>query len=366
MKYFDNAATSFYKPDGIVSAIADYLKAPGNPDRGVNEASVRAGMIVFDVRSKVASFFGLKDFSKCVFTSGITESLNTVICGLIGSEDHVITTYLEHNSALRPLYRTGCSFSITDGSPDEIRKAIGKNTKAVVVNHASNVTGEILDLPAIGMLCRENGILLIVDSAQSAGVVPIDVVKDNIDILCWTAHKGLLGIQGLGGIVVNCDADIRPLKVGGSGVRSFDKEHPSAYPTRLEAGTLNIPGIAALGASLDYVKDRIGDIRSHEMELRSEFMKYLRSRKDVVVYCNDSRPSCGLVSFNITGKDAASVSDCLSAEFGICVRSGAMCAPLAMGHYGISSCVRISFGLNNSADDVGFLIDALEGCGSFA
>ena len=360
MKYFDNAATSFYKPEGVVAAITDYLKAPGNPDRGVNEASVRAGMIVFDVRTKIAGFFGLKDFRKCVFTSGITESLNTVIGGLIDSSDHVVTTYLEHNSALRPLYRTGCALSITDGSLMEIKKAIRKNTKAIVVNHASNVTGEILELSEIGKLCRENGILLIVDSAQSAGIVPIDMTNDNIDILLWTAHRGLRGIQGLGGIIVNCDSDIRPLKVGGSGVKSFDKVHPSEYPTKLEAGTLNIPGIAAIGASLDYVKSRISHIRSHEMGLLSRLLDYLRNRNDVTVYRNDSRQSCGLVSFNIAGKDAASVSDYMSVKFGICVRSGAMCAPLVMEHYGIPSCVRVSFGLNNTQEDTDVLIEALE------
>lgn len=360
MIYLDNAATSFYKPQEVKDAIAKYLTSPGNPGRGVNKASVDAGEIVYEARCKVAKFFGTDDYTKCVWTSGATEGLNTLIRGLLTKKDHVITTYLEHNSTLRPLYRCGCELSILDKIDlQNIKKMHKKNTKALFLNHASNVTGEIQEIDQIGKYCHENGILFIVDSAQSAGVVDIDVKKSNIDFLVFAGHKGLLGIQGIGGIIINSPAHIEPLKVGGNGVNSFDKNHPTFYPDCLEAGTLNTPGIVSLNASVDFLqKYGINKIYEHETLLRNEFMAYLESRSDVEIYHSPTLKSCGIVSFNIKGKDAAIVCDILN-QNNIAVRSGAMCAPLALSHYSATSCLRISFGLGNTKSDVEALIKVL-------
>lgn len=361
MIYLDNSATSYFKPEKTIEVITKYLKSPGNPGRGVNKASVGSASLVFDTRMKIANFFNVPDFSKVVFTSGITESLNTVISGIIKKDDYIITTYLEHNSTLRPLYKTSCELSITDGSVEEIEKSIKENTKAVVVNHVSNVTGEVQDIEKIGELCKEKNILFIVDAAQSAGVLPIDIVKNNISILCFTGHKGLMGMQGIGGMVLNTNMYIEPLKCGGTGIHSFAKEQPKEYPAHLEAGTLNVPGIISLNASIDYINEYgIDNIFKHEMELKQKLIEYLKSRKDISIYENLDRKSVGVVSFNIKDKDAAYIGDYLSEEYDICVRTGAHCAPLVMKHYDIDSSVRVSFGLNNKLSDVDVLIDALE------
>ncbi|MBQ0065498.1 MAG: aminotransferase class V-fold PLP-dependent enzyme, partial [Firmicutes bacterium] len=251
MIYVDNAATSYYKPECVKKGIMDYLSHPGNPGRGSHFSSLDASRIVFNTRLLIQEYFDAPSFEKVIFTSGITESLNIVLQGLIHKEDHVITSYLEHNSVLRPLYKSGCELSITDGTAESIEKEIKDNTKAVVINHASNVTGEVQDIRSIGKLCRENHILFIVDSAQSAGVLPISMKEDYIDVLCFTGHKGLLGIQGIGGFCFG-DVDIPSFKVGGSGIHSFSKEHPQEYPTRLEAGTLNVPGIVSLQESIAF------------------------------------------------------------------------------------------------------------------
>ena len=333
MIYVDNAAPSFYKPQAMIEAVSDYLRHPGNPDRGTNQMAMDASRMVLDTRLKLAEFFDC-DFRHVIFTSGITESLNTVIQGLIRETDHVITTYMEHNSVLRPLYRIGCELSVCDGSLSEVTKAVKNNTKAVIMNHVSNVTGEINPIREIGEFCQKNGLIFIVDTAQSAGVLPISMKEDNISILCFTGHKGLLGMQGVGGICINGDFPIRPLKVGGSGFRSFDREHPSQYPSALEAGTLNVPGIISLNKSLDDIRQRgMDSILKHEQELAEEFRSRISTSDRVIVYRNPEKEHVGIVSINLKELDAGYVSDRLSYEYQIATRAGAHCAPLVHEHY---------------------------------
>ena len=360
MIYVDNAATSFFKAPGIAEVLEEYLKNPGNPGRGTHPAAMDAARMVLDTRIKLADFFGCS-FSRVIFTGGITESLNTVIRGLLCEKDHILTTFWEHNSVLRPLYRLGCELSVCDASVEEFRSRVRPNTKAVILNHVSNVTGEIHPLRDIGAFCRERGLLFIVDAAQSAGLLPISMEEDGIDILCFAGHKGLLGLPGIGGICLKEDIPVAPLKVGGSGVRSFDREHPSQYPSALEAGTLNVPGILSLNCALDYLKERgMESILAHERELAEEFCSRLVSCESVTIYRRPEKDYVGIAALNIRGKDAGWVSDQLSGRYGIETRAGAHCAPLVHRHYGTESMVRFSFGLNNTGADAAACARAVE------
>ena len=237
--YADYAATHITKPECVKDAVMNAL-ALGNSGRGVNESSLDAARKIYEVRTKVDQFFDGYGAEQVVFTSGITESLNTVIKGSLNHGDHVITTFMEHNSVLRPLYemeRQGVCLTITSPDVGDIKQAITKDTKMIVMTHASNVTGEMFDIQSVGKLCREKGILFVVDTAQSAGVTPISMKEDNIDILCFTGHKGLMGPQGIGGICIRKGVEIRPLKTGGTGILSFSKTQPGVLPQALEAGT---------------------------------------------------------------------------------------------------------------------------------
>lgn len=360
MIYADNAATGFYKPKALGRLLEAYLSSPGNPGRGSNRAAMDAARLVLDTRMKLAAFFDC-DFMHVAFTSGVTESLNTAIFGLLDAQDHVVTTYLEHNSVLRPLYRLGCDMTVCDPSPEEIAANMTDKTRAVIVSHASNVTGEIQDIRAIGEICREKDALLIVDAAQSAGILPISLKKDLIDVLCFTGHKGMLGLQGIGGICVREGVEIRPLKVGGSGFRSFDRAHPAQYPERLEAGTLNVPGILSLNAALDEL-GALGteNILAHERALAEQLCEGVAKIPGVRIYREAGKTYTGVVSLNIEGMDAGTAADRLSREYGIETRAGAHCAPLVHTHYGTQSMVRFSFGLNNTPQDVAACVSAIE------
>jgi selenocysteine lyase/cysteine desulfurase len=364
MIYADYAATNGAVPLGVRQAVAEYLAHPGNPGRGAHPAALDAARAVLDARIRLAEFFGCADPARVVFTSGITESLNTVLEGLLRPGDHVVTTRYEHNSVLRPLYRLeaerGVQVTFTDGSPAAIAAALRPQTRAVVMTHASNVTGTILDVRAVGRLCRAQGVLLVVDSAQSAGALPLSLREDGIDLLCFTGHKGLLGLQGVGGIVFADafsweDAAFRPLKVGGSGIRSFDRAHPAALPEALEAGTLNVPGIISLAAAQDELARRgLANILRHEQALADAFEQALEGCAGVRCYHPEGATGTarvGIVSLDLDGMDAAVAADRLAQNYGIAVRAGAHCAPLIHRHYGTDSMVRFSFGWENTRED---------------
>ena len=259
MIYMDNAATTMQKPQQVIDAVAAAMCSMGNAGRGAHAASLGAARTIYDAREKLACFFHAENPKQIAFTMNSTESLNIALKGVLNPGDHVITTMLEHNSVLRPLYELqekGTELTILKSNPqgtleyEDFEKAIKENTKAIVCTHGSNLTGNLVDVKRVGEIAKKHGVLFIVDASQTAGVFPIDVQEMGIDILCFTGHKGLLGPQGTGGIYVREGLTVRPLLCGGSGVQTYNKKHPSEMPTALEAGTLNGHGIAGLDAAV--------------------------------------------------------------------------------------------------------------------
>jgi cysteine desulfurase family protein len=375
MIYMDNAATTINKPTGVGEAMIEALHTAGNPGRGAHKCTLDASRIVYDTRVKLANFFNIKNPSRIAFTCNATEGLNIAINGILEHGDHVISTVCEHNSVLRPLYLMekhgiGIDFVSADKTGilnyEDFQRLIKSNTKAIVINHASNLTGNITDLERISRFTMEKNILLVVDAAQTAGIVPIDVEKLGIDILVFTGHKGLLGPQGTGGIYVREGIDIRPLKVGGSGTHSYLKEHPNEMPTALEAGTLNTHGIAGLGAALSYIgSEGIDNIRNKEMALVKQFLEGISDliKSGIIkVYGNpDLDKRIGIVSLNIGEYDSAQVGDWLWEDYDICVRCGAHCAPKMHETLGTvnQGAVRFSFSHFNTSEEVEKAVYAL-------
>jgi cysteine desulfurase family protein len=375
MIYLDNAATTLVKPKEVELAIINALHTAGNAGRGAHKGTLDASRIVYDTREKLAKFFNVKNPSQIAFTSNATESLNIAIQGIFKAGDHVITTVCEHNSVLRPLYlmeKRGVELDFITADKngildyESLESLIKPNTKAVVITHASNLTGNITDLEKISKITRKHHLLLIVDAAQTAGIIPIDVEKLGIDILCFTGHKGLLGPQGTGGIYVREDIKISPLKVGGSGIKSYQKEHPYEMPTSLEAGTLNTHGIAGLGAAIDYIEnEKIENIRKKEMSLVKQFLdgiSDLTYKGLIKTYGNpDLNKRVAIVSLNLGNLDSSQVSDWLYEDYEICTRPGAHCAPLMHKTLGTvdQGAVRFSFSHFNTSDEVDMAIQAL-------
>lgn len=360
MIYLDNAATTLQKPPVVGEAMLEALQTAGNPGRGAHEPTLHAARLVYDARAALAELFGAESPACIAFTSNATQALNTAIGGLIGPADHVITTVCEHNSVLRPLYRlrergTQLSFVGVDDRAvlryEQFEELLRPNTKAVVVTGASNVTGNATDLAFVAHVAKKHGLLLIVDAAQTAGACPIPVRKLGIDVLCFTGHKGLLGPQGTGGLYVRPGLRAAPLVVGGSGVHSFDERHPAEMPTALEAGTLNVPGIAGLGAGVRWILEQgVETLQAKETALARLFYEAVREIPGVVVYGSFAEPRAPIVSLNLAGEDSARVADALWEEFGICVRAGAHCAPLMHKALGTveQGMVRFSFSHQNT------------------
>ncbi len=368
MIYLDNAATTLHKPECVIAAVTAALGSMGNASRGAHEGSLAASRVVLEAREKVARLLGCGRADHVAFTCNATEALNIAIAGTINAGDHVITTDLEHNSVLRPLYRleaergVSLGFVRADeyGRPvyDDFERLLGPNTRAVVCTHASNVTGDVVDLRRVSAFAHEHGLLLIVDASQSVGCVPLDMTALGIDVLCFTGHKGLYGPQGTGGICVREGVDVRPWKVGGTGVSSFSHEQPTAYPTRLEAGTLNGHGIAGLSAALDFVaKMGVEKIAAHETALADRFVEQVAAVDGVTVYGDALAPDHGrrtaTVSINVRDYDSAAVSDALSQTYGVATRPGAHCAPRMHESMGTADrgTVRFSFGWFNTTED---------------
>ena len=338
MIYLDNAATTRPKPPGVAEAVAAAMNHWGNGGRGAHEEALSAARAVYALREKLAGLFGCPRPDHVAFTPNSTHALNLAISGLLGPGDHVISTDWEHNSVLRPLYRLGESGGAVSFLPadregrldyDRLPALLRRDTKAIVCTHASNLTGDMVELKVMADFARKHGLLLILDASQTAGVFPIHMEEMGVDVLCFTGHKSLLGPQGTGGLCLRQGLDIRPLAVGGTGVQSFLEHQPQEYPTRLEAGTLNSHGLAGLGAAVDFLLETGMDtIRGHETALARRFYEAVRELPGVRVYGDfTKRDRAPIVALNIGDYDSAEVSDELAERFGIATRPGAHCAP---------------------------------------
>lgn len=377
MIYLDNAATSMMRPPEVVDAVARALTSMGNASRGAHAESLAASRTDFVCRRQLASMFGVSDPQRVCFAANSTEALNIALMGLANPGDHVISTDLEHNSVLRPLYRLQAERDVdVDFVPanregtldyDAFARLVRRNTRLVVVNHASNVTGNLVDIERVGRFCREKGLVLVVDASQTAGTVPIDMESSGIGVLCFTGHKGLMGPQGTGGLCIAKGVEIRPWKVGGTGVLSYLRTQPEAYPTRLEAGTLNSHGIAGLSAALDYIERTGMDaIAAHERDLMLRFLERVRDVEGVTLYgdiVRDPVPQrAAIVALNVRDYDSAAVSDELATTYDIATRPGAHCAPRMHEALGTreQGVVRFSFGWFNTEEDVDRAADAIQ------
>ncbi len=372
MIYFDNAATTMRKPDCVIQAVTEAMCSLGNSGRGVHSGALSASRIIYDTRVALARLFSAESPERIAFTANSTEALNMAIKGTLHPGDHVITTALEHNSVLRPLYEMeeqGVDLSILSADTmgnicyEDFEKEIRPNTAAIVTTHGSNLTGNLLDIQRIGDIAKRHGLLYIVDASQTAGVFDIDVQQMHIDILCFTGHKGLLGPQGTGGIYVREGVEIRPLLSGGSGVQTYLRKHPSQMPTALEAGTLNGHGIAGLGAAVTYLQETgLPAIRAREQALMMAFYEAVREIPGITVYGDFTDSNrCAIVSLNIRDYDSGEVSDALSTEYGIATRPGAHCAPLMHKALGTveQGAVRFSFSHFNTKEEIKIAVSAL-------
>ena len=372
MMYFDHAATSFHKPPQVAEAVYQSFSKIGNAGRGAHAPTLNAARLIYDTRQKLADLFEISDASRIAFTSNATESLNIVISGLFQAGDHVITTVCEHNSVLRPLYRMeqqGVELSFLSADEkgrmeyDKLEELYRENTKAIVITHASNLTGNVTDLSIISAFARRHHLLLVVDTSQTAGAIPISVKEMGIDMLCFTGHKGLMGPQGTGGIYVRKGIDLAPLKVGGSGVHSFDHEHPSVLPTALEAGTINGHGIAGLNAALAFLLETgVEEIGRRERALARRFIDGVRNIPGVILYGDiDAEMRTSIVTLNIGEEDSGQISNILWEDYEICVRAGAHCAPLM--HETLQTvrqgAVRFSFSYFNTEEEIDRAIAAV-------
>ena len=372
MIYLDSSATSFLKPPQVAEAVFRSFNTIGNAGRGAHAPTLNASRLIYDTREKLAALFGTPDPSRIAFTCNATEALNIAIHGAIHPGEHVITTACEHNSVLRPLYlkeKEGTELTIIPADKkgriryDLLESSVKSNTSAIVLTHASNLSGNVTDLAFVSNFAKKHGLLLIVDASQTAGNLPINVVKMGIDILCFTGHKGLFGPQGTGGLYVREGLTLSPLKSGGSGIHSFDRQHPTDMPTALEAGTLNGHGIAGLNAGLDYILSTgVKNIHTKEISLARRFANGISDISDLKLYGDIDAPlRTPIISLNIGNMSSASVSDILWEDYEICVRAGAHCAPLMHKTFGTEKqgAVRFSFSCFNTEAEIDTAIQAM-------
>lgn len=344
MIYLDNAATTSPKPESVIREVSNALKYySANPGRGGHTPSIKAAEAVYKTRTAVKDLFHVSSEENVIFTSGCTHSLNTVIKGVLKKGDHVVISSMEHNAVLRPLHRLKekgmIDYTIARVTPDDnnatvnaFRNAINSKTRLIVCTHASNVFGTLLPVERICALAHAYGILFCLDAAQSAGVIPIDLSENAYDFVCCAGHKGLYGPTGIGLLLVNTDVSLIPLMEGGTGSDSVNPSMPDFYPDRLESGTVNIPGICGLGAGIRFVRHHgIDKIYRHESRLIQRLYHELSSIPDVELYTADPiiLPSAPVISFNIKDCESEKVSEYLNRRYGIAVRAGLHCAPLA-------------------------------------
>ena len=371
MIYLDNAATSFRKPEEVLEAVMEAMRHSGNASRGTHSAAISASQSVYEARRRLAAFFHCERADHVIFTQNSTEALNIALYGLLSPGEHVITTDLEHNSVLRPLYDLESRGLLLDfvradrrGKVDyrDFERLIRKETRAIVCTHASNLTGNMLELERISGIAHRAGALLVVDASQSAGALPVDMEKQGIDILCFTGHKSMLGPQGTGGLCLRSGVELRPFKRGGTGVHSYLREQPSDYPTRLEAGTPNGHGIAGLLAAVNFI-DRMGleKIEEKESRLLRRFCEAAREIPGVTLYGDFEGRRAAIAALNIRDYSSAEISDCLAQDYGIATRPGAHCAPRMHEALGTEEqgAVRFSFSIFNTEDEVESAIRAV-------
>lgn len=370
--YFDNSATSFPKPESVYKCVEKAVRLYGaNPGRGGHRMAVEASQAIYETREKVASLFNIKNPLQIAFTYNSTYALNFAVKGAVPKDSHIITTSLEHNSVLRPVFyekdENNAHVSIIEPSEDgnihseDIIAAMKPDTKAVVLTHMSNVTGTIIDLLPITTEARKRNILTIVDVSQSAGFLDIDVEEMKIDILCFTGHKSLFGIQGTGGIYIREGIPFSPIIEGGTGSFSKMKRQPHSMPEALEAGTLNTPGIVSLGAGIDFINSiGLENIRKHEYSLTEKFIEGIKNIEEIIIYGPEKRGP--VVTLNIKGVDSGDLAAYLDEEYGILTRAGIHCAPLAHEsmHSGENGGVRFSFGYFNTEEDITYAINTLK------
>lgn len=372
--YFDNAATSFPKPKSVLKAMESYFLTCGaNPGRSGHRMAVEAGKIVLDAREALADLFNVADSSHILFTRNATESINIVLKGLLKKGDHVITSSMEHNSVLRPLNALkAIGVDVTVVSADregavyvsEILDAVTRKTKLLCLTHASNVTGGIMDIKEAGRLCGEKKIRFLVDAAQSAGVLRIDVEEMNIDYLAFSGHKGLLGPQGTGGLFVRNESDLAPLMYGGTGSLSDREEQPDFLPDKYESGTLNVIGIAGLAAGLTYLKEEgIDNILHRDRRYVDLILDGIKDLPEITVYGRkSSQTQTGVLSVNFAGLSPSDAGEILDGQFGIAVRVGLHCAPAAHKTIGTfpDGTVRFSWGPFVKEKDIKYMLKAMK------
>ncbi len=377
MIYLDNSATTFPKPAEVYDFMNDFYRHHGvNPGRSGFDAAIETGELVSDTRKMLTQLFnGGSDSNRLTFSYNATDSLNIIIQGIVEKGMHVITTMLEHNSVLRPLYSLEqkglCEVTYLPFdergyvNPDDVKKAIKSNTKLMVCTHCSNVIGTIQPLKEIGKICKENGVIFVVDGSQGAGAVDIDMQENNIDVYCFTGHKCLMGPTGIGGSYVREGVNIHHTRYGGTGVRSAVPGHLEEYPYRLETGTINLLGIAGLHAGVKWITQKgIMNIHHEEMRLWKKLRDGLREIEGVTIYCATSIENQNpVISFNIKGFDASDVGTMLDVDYDIACRTGLQCAPkvhVGIGTFDMHGTVRLSIGAFNTDAEIETAIAAVK------
>lgn len=375
MVYLDNAATTWPKPESVYNTVYRFMQSScANPGRSAHQMARASSSAVMKTREALAALFNIQNPLDIAFTANATQALNMAIQGVLREGDHVVTTAMEHNSVLRPLChlkRSGLiDYTVVmpyDScghiSPSAIADAIRSNTRLIILSSASNVTGTILPYEEVGRLAREKGILFLVDAAQGAGVLDFDVQSMHISLLAFPGHKGLMGPQGTGGLYVAPGVEIRPILFGGTGSRSFETIHPDFMPDMLEAGTVNTPGIAGLGAGLQWLaKVGLENIRKKKKLLLEAFFDAIGRIPSVRIYSErNAAMNSGIVSFIIGGMDSSDIGHQLDTKYGIAVRSGFHCAPLAHETLGTmkTGLVRISPGYFNTVEEMEYAARAI-------
>lgn len=372
--YLDNAATSFPKPKEVATAVYDFMINNGTSSgRGSYKKAMQSDYIVYECRKLIGKLFNFDNPKKVVFTSNVTESLNIVIRGILKENDHVITSSLEHNAVWRCLKTLEKDINIKIDTvkcnkqgftnPEDIKKYIKENTALIVFTQASNVIGTVQPIREIGKIAREHKIPFLVDAAQSAGAMKIDIKEDNIDILAFTGHKSLLGPMGTGGLIINTDINIRPLKSGGTGGDSAYEYQPDYYPNHLETGTSNVSGIAGLREAMKFLnKEGIENIHNKEKELTKYALEKLENVKNIEIYGpKDPEKILSVISFNIKNKSPEDIGSILDQKYDIMLRAGLHCAPTAHSVIGTKErgTLRIGIGYFNEKEDIDKLVYAL-------